>query len=39
MASESTHSIHKLSLNLQEIGSRIERLRVRVQGEGELNLN
>lgn len=26
MVSESTPSIHKLNLNLQEIGSRIERL-------------
>ena len=28
MASESIFSIHKLNLNLQEIGSRTERLRV-----------
>ena len=29
MASVSTPSTHKLNLNLQEIGSRIERLRLR----------
>ena len=36
MVSVSTHSIHKLSLNLEEIGSRIERLRVQVKPDREI---
>ncbi len=39
MAQESMPSVHKLNLNLQETGSRIERLSARVKGEEELNLN